>query len=111
MSHLYLRTTLSVVFDFKLSLTEQQTYHTAVQVFKIIRKITPPYLHDTFSYAVDVICHIGRNPHRFYVPSIRTNYGRKSLWYQSTVIWNNLSLGINTAKSLTESKSSYCALM
>ena len=36
LSHLYLLATLShlsAVLDFKLSLTEQRTYHTAVQVF------------------------------------------------------------------------------
>ena len=35
----------SAVHDLKLSLTERQTYHTAVKVFKILHKLVPAYLH------------------------------------------------------------------
>ena len=42
-------------FNLWFSLTERRTFHTAVQVYKIVNKISPPYLHDTFSFAVQVI--------------------------------------------------------
>jgi len=41
----------SDTFNMQLSLTERCTFHTTVQVYKIVNKISPPYLHDTFSFA------------------------------------------------------------
>ena len=78
--------------DLKQSLTERRTFHTAVKVFKILHKLAPPYLHGMFQYASAVSGHTRRNPLRLLVPSIRTNYGRGSLWFHGTTIWNNLSL-------------------
>ena len=87
---LSLPASISAVFDLKLSLMERRTFHTAVQVFKILHEIAPPYLHGMFRYALDISGRVGRNPLRLYVLSIRTNYGRGSLWYRGTTIWNDL---------------------
>ena len=99
------------VFDLKLSLIERRTYHTAVQVFKILHELTPPYLHGMFRYASAVSGRVGRNPLRLYVPSIRTNYGRGSLWYRGTIIWNNLSVHVTAAQSLAKFKTLYFDFM
>ena len=98
---------ISAVFDLKLSLMERRTFHTTVQVFKILHEIAPPYLHGVFRYALDISGCVGRNPLRLYVPSIRTNYGRGSLWYCSTTIWNNLCPPVIAAKSLAKFKTLY----
>ena len=45
----------------KLTLAERRRYHTAVQVFKSIRKLSPVYLHDQFSNMYDLTGHFGRN--------------------------------------------------
>jgi len=59
-------------FYFRLSLTERRVFHTALQVFKIVNRISPPYLHEIFSFAVDVT---GRNQHGLFVPRVNTDYG------------------------------------
>ena len=48
-------------FNLQLSLSERRVFHTALQVFKIVKKISPPYLHDTFAFAVDFTGRSGRN--------------------------------------------------
>jgi len=49
---------------------------TAIQV---LHNVSPFYLQGLFSYAIDVTSYNGRNPHRLYVPGIRTKYG-KTIW-------------------------------
>ena len=49
----------SDTFNLRSSLTEKHTFHTAVQVYKIVNKISPPYLHGCVSFAVDVTGHPG----------------------------------------------------
>ena len=64
--------TTSDNFNLQLSLTERHVFHTALQVFKIENRISPPYLHDFFSFAVDVTGRSGRNQHRLFVPRVST---------------------------------------
>ena len=54
-------------FPDRRSLSERCVFHTALQVFKIV-KISAPYLHDTFAFAVDFTGRSGRNQHRLFVP-------------------------------------------
>ena len=63
-----------------------------------------------FSYAIDVTGRSGRNPHRLYVPRIRTNYGKRSLRYRGTLIWNRLSAMLYNATSVRQFKSLFCSL-
>jgi len=38
-----------------VTLTERRRFHTAVQInVQILHHLSPPYLHDTFHYAVDI---------------------------------------------------------
>ena len=97
-------------FNFRSSLTERRTFHTAVQVFKILNKISPPYLHGIFSYAVDVTGRSGRNLHRLFVPSVRTNYGKQSLAYRGTAIWNRLPKALYSAKTVNGFKTLFCTM-
>ena len=55
-------------FPDRRSLSERCVFHTALQVFKIVKKISAPYLHDTFTFAVNVTGRSGRNQHRLFVP-------------------------------------------
>jgi len=82
-----------------------------VQVFKILHELTPPYLHGMFHYASAISERIGRNPLRLYVPGIRTNYGRGSLWYHGTTIWNNLPIHVTAAQSVAKFKCLYFDFM
>ena len=53
---------------FKYSLTERRKCHTILQLYKILHKIVPAYLHDMFMYSTSVTGREGRNPHRLFVP-------------------------------------------
>jgi len=46
-----------------------------------------PYLRGMFSYAVDITGLSGSNLYRLFVP---TNYGKQSLAFRGTAIWNSL---------------------
>ena len=55
-----------------VSLTEHRRYNVAVQVYRVLHKLSPSYLFDTFRYAVDVTSHIGRNPLHLFILRVRT---------------------------------------
>ena len=46
---------------FPFTLTECRQFHAAVQIFKSLHKISPPYLHDIFQFSRNVIGHQSRN--------------------------------------------------
>ena len=48
---------------FSLTLVEHRRFHTAIQVYKILTKSSPSYLHDTFNSALSVTGCVGRNAH------------------------------------------------
>ena len=95
--------------DLNMTLAECRTYHTAIQVLKILHNFSPTYLQGLFSYT-NVTGHIGRNPHRLYVPGIRTNYGKRSLRCRGTVIWNCLPAALYDATTVRQFKSVFCTL-
>ena len=65
-------------------------FHTTVQVYKILCRIVPAYLYNIFEYAINVTGHVSRNVHRLFVPQVNTNYGKCSLYYRGTTMWNAL---------------------
>ena len=95
-----LNTMLKIIYSYTSAVPGTSLPGTAVQVFKILNKISPPYLHGIFSYVVDVTGRSGRNLHRLFVPSVRTNYGKQSLAYRGTAIWNRLPKAQYSAKTV-----------
>ena len=91
----------------KYSLTERCQYHTILQLYKILHKMAPAYLHDMFSYTSSITGHEGRNAHRFFVPQIRTNFGRPSLFYRGATLWNTLPSVLYDAASYSQFKNNY----
>ena len=65
---------------FSSTLTERRRFHTAVQIFKSIHQISPPYLHKIFQFSRDVTGHISRNFNRLFVPRVSTNFGKRSFF-------------------------------
>ena len=55
---------------FKLTLAERRRFHTATQIYRILHKLSPSYLHSTFSYAVSITGRTGRNVHHMSLPCI-----------------------------------------
>ena len=80
---------LSCVDSFvRLTLAECRRFHTAVQVFKSVRRLCPVYLNNFFVNSVALMGHCGRNPYQVFMPRVRTSFGKASLYYRGAVIWN-----------------------
>ena len=94
-------------FISRYSLTERRQYHTILQLYKILHKMTPVYLHHMFSCTNSVTGRVGRNAHHLFVPQIHTNFGRRSLFYRGATLWNALSPALYDAASYTQFKSNY----
>ena len=92
---------------FNLTLVERRRFHIAIQVYKILKRLSPSYLLSTFKSALSVTGRAGRNVHRLYVPAVRLNYGKRSLYYRGTTIWNSLPTSITEMNSLNSFKLAY----
>ena len=62
------RLPLSYHLRLSFTLTERHRYHTALQVFKSLCQIYPPYLHNIFHFLKDLSGHISRNLNRLLPP-------------------------------------------
>ena len=91
----------------KLTLAERRRYHTAVQVFKSIRKLSPMYLHDQFSNTYDLTGHFGRNQFRIFIPRVRTSFGKSSFYFQGAVLWNQLNFDLYQTSDLRSLQTFY----
>ena len=91
----------------RYSLTERRKFHTAIQIFKILHKSAPTYLHNMFNYAVAITGRVNRNAHRLFVPQVNTNYGKRSLHYRGPTIWNALSTALYSATTLIHFRNVY----
>ena len=91
----------------RCSLTERRQFHTSIQIYKILHKLAPIYLHNMFNYAVNITGRVNRNVHRLFVPRVNTNYGKRSLHYRGPAIWNVLSTALYSATTLTQFRSIY----
>jgi len=80
------------------TLTEHQAYHITVKSFIMSLLLT----HKGFSYTIDVTGHVGRNPHRHFIPTVKTNYGKR---YRGTSIWNHLQSDLYNAVTVQQFKS------
>ena len=49
---------------FPFTLTERRRFHTAIQIFKSLHQISPPYLHNIFQFSKDITGHVSRNINR-----------------------------------------------
>ena len=59
-----------------ITLAEWRHYHTVIQVYRSLHKISPSYLHNTFYYAVEITDRDARNEHRLFVPRVRTSLAK-----------------------------------
>ena len=91
----------------KLTLAERCRFHTAVQVFKSIRKLSPVYLHDQFSNSYALTGHCGRNQFRVFIPRVRTSFGKSSFYYRGAVLWNQLNFDLYQSTDLRSFRTLY----
>ena len=90
-----------------VTLTERRRYHAAVQVYRVLHKLSPPYLYDSFHYAIDITSRTARNAHRLFVPRVRTNIAKDSFYFRGTQIWNSLNPTLYAARTLDNFKLLY----
>ena len=81
-------------------MSQHRRFHTVIQIYKILTKRSLSYLHSTFRTAVSVTGRAGHNAHGPYVPAVNLNYGKRSMYYHGTAIWNSLSTLLTEAESL-----------
>ena len=94
-----------------ITLTEQRRYHAVIQVYRTLHKLSPPYLHDSFHYAVDITSHAARNAHRFFPPKV-SHHSKKTVFiFCGTQIWNSLNPTLYTARKLANFKLLYKSLL
>ena len=106
--HSHFAGSLSCIDGFvKLTLAERRRYHTAVQVFKSIRKFSPVYLHDQFSNTYGLTGHFGRNQFRVFIPRVRTSFGKSSFYYRGAVLWNQLNFDLYQTSDLRSFRTFY----
>jgi len=72
---------LSYRSKFSFTLTERRRFHTALQIFKSLYQISPPYLHNIFQFSKDMTGHVSHNINRLFVPRVFTNFGKRSFFY------------------------------
>ena len=92
---------------FKLTLDERRRSYAATKICKILQNLPPFYLHSTFSYAVSITGRTGHNVHQLYIPFMHLNYGKNSLYYRITAIWNSLPASVMENNSLNSFKLAY----
>ena len=61
---------------FNVTLAEHRRFHIAIQMYKILTKVSLSYLHTTFKSAMSVKNRTGCSSHRLYIPAIHINYGK-----------------------------------
>ena len=86
-----------------ITLMERRRYHAAVQVYRVLHKLSPPYLN----YAIDITSRTARNAHRLFVPRVRTNIAKSSFYFRGTQIWNSLNPTLHAARTLNNLKLLY----
>ena len=76
------RLPLTYCSKFSYTLTERRRFHTVVQIFKSLNRLSPPYLHNIFQFSKDITGHVSRNINRLFVPRVFTNYDKRNFFYR-----------------------------
>jgi len=88
-----------------LKLNKRREYRLGCFIFKIINNKSPNYLYSLFNETSSIHSHNTRK--RFFIPSIKTNNGKKSFIYYGPYIWNNIPIEIRNSNNLNNFKNKY----
>ena len=61
------------------TLEQRRKYHTATYVFKVLNKLSPPYLCNTIELSIHKTCRSLRNDHRIFIPFVKNKHSQKQL--------------------------------
>jgi len=62
----------SIDFSVCMTLTERRRFHAAVQVYRVLHKLSPSHINDIFHYAIDITSFTGQNLCHLFVPRVQT---------------------------------------
>ena len=85
----------------------RRRFHVAVQAYKVLHGLCPPYLGSALNFAIDVTQRVSKNTYRAYVPYVRTNFAKNSFYFRSTSVWNSLTLNLHACIDIIKFKKAY----
>jgi len=88
-----------------INLNQRRDFRLGCFIFKIINNKSPGYLYSLFNDTSNIHSHYTRK--RFFIPSIKTNYGKNSFEYFGPQFWNLLPSEIRNITNLNEFKIKY----
>jgi len=83
---------------------------TEIQIYKVLHHLSPPYLHGTFHYAVDITGHASWNIHHLFVLRVQTTLVKYSFYFPGSQLWNTLNPVLYEARKLEQFKTVYKTL-
>ena len=89
------------------SLADRRKFHLAIQVFKSLYQLSPPYLFNIFTYKSQISSRITRNSRKLYIYDVRTNMGKSTLRFRGAILWNSLDKTLLGCNSLLSFKNRY----
>ena len=87
------------------TLYDRRRLRRGIATYKIVNKLSPPYLHDIFTSNANSK---GRNRDNLFVMRPNTNWLRNSFTYRSTILWNSLNNNTRTATSVSSFIHNFC---
>lgn len=85
----------------------RRRYHVAIQAFKVLHRLSPPYLLSALNYTKDITNRTSKSIYRVFVPFVRTNFGKSAFYFKSTSIWNSLNSALYACNDLKQFKFLY----
>ena len=79
--------------SFSMTLSSRRNVHLLCQVFRCIYRISPSFLHDTFTWSPN---NERSSKKRLLPPNVSTNYGKQSFYYSGACAWNLLNTELQT---------------
>ena len=85
------------------NLLTRRKKHYPILLFKTSNDLTPFYLHGLFE-SRSTGYKLRNSEHNLFVPTPRTNYGKRSFSYSGAVLWDGLPQNVRTTCSLSQFK-------
>ena len=82
------------------------SYVTGCMMYKVLNGLAPPYLGDLFKYinSIHSLCTRQSKAGDLYIPKCNTNYGKSTLQYKGSVLWNVITRNIRSANTFMSFK-------
>lgn len=87
-----------------LSINQKISYNIILYVFKIKNNRTPPYLSNKLQYARDTHNRNTRSCNELRLPNVKTEFGRKNLFFNGVKMFNEIPIVMKLENSLTKFK-------